>query len=209
MHLATSPQAPAHQALPHAPQPACPCVARLCQVKSSTTRNTVFRGKKKTALNKPFLLHLGKARPRGKTKHPRQQTGGRLEPGVGWTGKLGSLGASVSSQLPAAQDPGQTASPPGSEAWTTGTEGLYPQALRKPCVSFHLTIPASLSGERHPRPFWEGWEDRLREDKQGSALAHTGHQYLQPGPSRAHTPLWLPVRPQGAPSLRHRPHAYP
>ena len=44
-------------------------------------------GKKKTALNKHFLLHLGKARPRGKTKHPRQQTGGRLEPGVGWTGK--------------------------------------------------------------------------------------------------------------------------
>ena len=87
MHLATSPQAPAHQALPDPPQPACPCVARLCQVKSSATRNTVFRGKKKTALNKPFLLHLGKARPRGKTKHPRQQTGGRLEPGIRWTGK--------------------------------------------------------------------------------------------------------------------------
>lgn len=52
-----------------------------------------------------------------------------------------------------------------SEAWTTGTEGLYPQALRKPHVSFHLTITASLSGERHPRPFWEGREGRLREDK--------------------------------------------
>ena len=124
-------------------------------------------------------------------------------------GKLRSPGASASSRLPAAQGPGQRASLPRSEAWTTGTEGLYPQALHKPRASFHLTITASLSGERHPRPFWEGREGRLREDKQQSAPAHTGHRYLQPGPSGAHTTLWLPLKSQGAPSLKHRPHAYP
>lgn len=46
MGLATSPQGPAHKLSPTL-QPACPCVARLCQGKRSATRNTVFREKNK------------------------------------------------------------------------------------------------------------------------------------------------------------------
>ena len=51
---------------------------------------------KKNALNKPFLLHLGKARPKGKNEYPRQADRREAELGTGWTasrprGKLWSL----------------------------------------------------------------------------------------------------------------------
>ena len=70
MHLATSPQAPAHQALPDPPQPACPCVARLCQVKSSATRNTVFRGKKKLLSTSLSFCTWEKLDPEGRPSTP-------------------------------------------------------------------------------------------------------------------------------------------